>query len=103
MIAQCAVGMDPRAEFNKRNTSPRACMARMLTASVAGKVKEVRNTNVSNADVSEITFFVERGDEVRCFTNSRDCIGQIVVSGKTLEDCRHTLDEVEAHIGVECE
>lgn len=49
----------------------------------------------------EINFFKKKGDEVRPFEYSVDCIGEVVVKGKTMEECRNNLERVVSDIQID--
>ena len=57
-----------------------------------------KNNNKENEYITDITFFVKEGDMVNRFTNSRDCVGQVVVKGKDLDYCKRLIDEVISNI-----
>lgn len=94
MIIDMAVGVNPKKYFVENKKEATASYALMLYAEKSGVLKKIVNNNCESEDIEEITFFVESGDEVRKFNNSRDCIGQIVIKGKNLEYCKHRMDEV---------
>ena len=45
-------------------------------------------------DILEITFFKKTGDQIRKFVFSADCIGQIIVKGSTLDECRAKINKI---------
>lgn len=47
-----------------------------------------------------ITFFKKSGDMITTFKNSNDCIGQIVVSGNSLLECRRYMDRIIGEIDI---
>ena len=62
-------------------------------------LKKIENKNVSDDPrVYNITFFVNAGDEVRKFTNSNDCVAQVVVTGQSYEECDRKIKEVIGNI-----
>lgn len=89
MIATMALGGDPRGIFAKRMVTPRAAVSKMLTSNKSGIAKRVEMPFLSDTD---ITMFIEVGDEVRAFTNSNDDIGQVVVSGTDLNECNKKIE-----------
>lgn len=97
MIALTALGGDPRTVFNKRIATPRASVSKMLTSSKSGIAKSVEVPELPDTD---ITMFIEAGSEVRAFTNSNDDIGQIVVSGKDLDECNCRIEQAVTSIKV---
>lgn len=98
MIAQTAMGNNPKEYFFNNKKEPTACYAKMLVSEKTGMLKAINNKNKENDDITEITFFVKEGDIVNKFTNSRDCIGQVAVKGKNLDYCKKLVDEVISNI-----
>ena len=52
-------------------------------------------------DILEITFFKKIGDEIRVFENSNDCIGQIIVKGSDLNNCKIVMEKILKNIRIE--
>lgn len=75
----------------------------MLISEKDGTLKKIINTNSENKKIVEITFFVKPGDKINKFSNSKDCIGQVVVKGENLKDCEETMERVLGHISFELE
>ncbi len=101
MIALMALGENPLTYWEKRSDKNKAGLARMIIEEEnSGVLDEIINENTSDADIKEITFFKNNGDEIRKFENSNDCIGQIIVEGKSLEDCEEKLKEVSNKIKI---
>lgn len=99
MIALMALGKNPLTYWEKRSDKNKAGLARMIIEEEnSGVLDEIINENTSDPDIKEITFFKNNGDEIRKFENSNDCIGQIIVEGKTLEDCEEKIKEVSNKI-----
>ncbi|MCR5636756.1 MAG: ATP-grasp domain-containing protein [Clostridiales bacterium] len=94
LIIETALGDDPTEYFVSEKKHPTPCYAKMLYSEKSGVLKEIINNNRDDENIYEISYFVKPGDEVRKFTNSRDCIGQIVVKGNTLEECKTRIDSV---------
>lgn len=103
LIVDTAMGNDPRAYFNQAEKKAVASYAQMLISETTGRLVRIVDTNPPADDIYEITYFVKEGDTIRKFTNSTDCIGQVVVKGASLEDCRRRIDEVIANIHFELE
>ena len=97
------MGNDPRAYFNQAEKKAVASYAQMLISETTGRLVRIVDTNPPADDIYEITYFVKEGDTICKFTNSTDCIGQVVVKGASLEDCRRRIDEVIANIHFELE
>lgn len=103
LIVETAMGNNPPGYFKKAKKAPTACYAKMLISEKNGILKEIINTNSPDENIEEITFFVENGDVVHKFNNSKDCIGQVVVKGENLKECEKLIDKVIDHISFEME
>lgn len=103
MIVRTAMGKEPLCYFNNKRNSCSCGYARMLISEKDGTLKKIINTNSENKKIVEITFFVKPGDKINKFSNSKDCIGQVVVKGENLKDCEETMERVLGHISFELE
>ena len=103
MIAMTAMGEDVKKYFNENKKAPTACYAKMLMSDKTGVLKSIKNNNAPTPDIAELTFFVQEGDTVNKFTNSRDCIGQIIVKGKDISSCKKLIDEAIANLEIKIE
>lgn len=103
MIVQTAMGLEPVSYFNSKRNSGVCGYARMLISEKDGTLKKIINTNSKNKKIVEITFFVKPGDRINKFSNSKDCIGQVVVKGENLKECEETMKRVLGHISLELE
>lgn len=104
MILDMAVGKNPRAYFLENKQDLCACgYAKMLYSEKNGVLKKIIDNNRIDEDVEEIQFFVQPGCAINAFSNSRDCIGQIVVKGKSIQDCEMLIDKVISNIEIEIE
>lgn len=88
MMVVMALGGDPRNVFEKKLKTPRAAVSKMLTSDKSGSVKSLYVPTLADTD---IIMFIETGSEVRAFTNSNDDIGQVVVSGENLTECKSKI------------
>lgn len=101
MIAAMAVGENPLEYWNKRNSKKTAGLAKMIfSTDKQGVLEEIKYIGEMSDDILEITFFKHSGDRIRIFENSNDCIGQIIVKGNTLEECRNRIQEIIAQIEI---
>lgn len=98
MMVLTALGGDPREIFSEKLPTPRASISKMLTSDKSGIAKSVFVPTLPDTD---ITMFIQIGDEVRVFTNSNDDIGQIVVSGVDLDECNCKIEKATNSIKVE--
>ncbi|WP_270180292.1 ATP-grasp domain-containing protein [Alkalihalobacillus sp. CinArs1] len=99
MISAMAIGEDPRLIWEKRDKYPNAGLARMLFSETEkGTLDKIEYTGPTNEDIVEITFFVKPGDEVNTFESSNDCIGQVIVKGKSIEECEDKIEQIKEDI-----
>lgn len=96
------LAMDMQVEELFAGDPPRtASLSHILTSDKSGILKEIHNTNEPCADIIDLSFNVESGDEIRRYENGRDRLGQVILTGETLEKCEHRLDDVLAKINIE--
>jgi len=98
LIVDTALGISPKEFFENATKPYETCYAQMLTANNTGVLKEIINKNENVKNIIDISFFVSLGDEVRRFANSRDCVGQVIVKGKSLEECRQLVEQIKDNI-----
>lgn len=98
MMIMTALGNDPHEIFSKKLPTPKSSVSKMLTSDKSGIAKSVF---VPTLPDTEITMFIQAGDEVRAFTNSNDDIGQVVVSGVDLDECKKKIGNAILSINVE--
>ncbi len=67
----------------------RPCRAEMVISHREGVIKELSYDG--SAEVEEVLFFAASGDKVNAFRNTKDCLGQIIVSGDTPKDCETAM------------
>ena len=75
-------------------------IARTLMAKRSGIVRKIVDTNEKNDTLLELSFNIGPGDAVRPYTNGRDRIGQVILSGSTLAECERILHRVESNIDI---
>lgn len=100
MIVQMAMGEDPRLIFNSRPGTVTPNASRFLMAPKNGVVEAIR-CPVKGDDIALMDIYAGPGDEVHVFEDGKDRIGQVVVTGETLQDCFRRLDEISAALQVE--
>lgn len=95
LILLMSLGENPLEYWHTRKVSEKSVSSRMIF--------EFRNTGIldsicyqgeENPDILDLNFFKSKGDEVRVFENSNDCIGQVIVQANTENACREYLAEV---------
>lgn len=100
VIARMALGM-PVAHMFKRSGQWGAVLGQTLFSGKSGKVKEIRNENPPSPDLIDLSFNICPGDEVRRYQNGRDRIGQVILAGDSLFDCKKRLEQVLSKISIE--
>ena len=93
MIVAMAMGEDPRPYFNNRPGTETANASRFLMAPKNGVVKSI-NCPAEGPDVVLKDIYAKPGDTVHVFEDGKDRIGQVVVTGETLQKCFDRLDEI---------
>lgn len=102
MVAAMALGENPLELWEHRRGTTKAGLAKMiLETERAGTLKDIAYRGALGGDVLEVTFFKHPGDEIRVFENSNDCVGQIIVQGDTMDDCKRSMEKVLAEIDME--
>ena len=102
MIVTTALGENPKEIWDKRSKKTNAGLAKMLISEKAkGILKRIEYTGNIDKDIQEITFFKVPGDEIRAFQSSNDCIGQVIVKGKTCEECEEKVEQIKKQIAIE--
>lgn len=103
MIVDVALGKNPKRYFFENKKKPTPCYARMLFSDKAGVLKRINNKNPHCEQIVETSFFVAKGNKIKQFSDSRDCIGQIVVKSEKIEECKKLINEVCNNITIELE
>ena len=103
MIAAMAMGEDPRKLFGAREGKNVANASRMLLCEQSGVVKHIENPVVMDKHIYDLSLIVQEGDSVNKFTNAKDRVGQVIVSGESLGDCLSRIDKILAQIKIEVE
>lgn len=99
MIAVMALGENPLELWSQKRDFTKAGLAKMiLETEKSGILDEIEYKGTVADDVLEVTFFKHPGDEIRVFENSNDCVGQIIVQGNTMNECKNELNGVLAQI-----
>lgn len=103
MIAAMAMGDNPLDIFARREGKNVANASRMLLSEKSGKVKSIENTVPMDENVYDLSLIIREGDTINKFTNAKDRIGQVIVSGKTAEECLQRIDTILTQIKIEVE
>ena len=100
--AMVRLAMDMKAESLFEKKSP--CIANLshiLTSDRSGILKQIHNDSEMTDNIVDLSFNVESGEEIRKYENGRDRIGQVILKGKNLDDCRRNLADVLSKINIE--
>lgn len=97
LIADTAMGKDPRPYLEAENTKT-PCCSKMLFSDRSGVLKDIINENGDDEGIYEISFFVNIGENVNKFTNSKDCVGQVIVKTAPDGDACAFAEEVVSKI-----
>lgn len=99
MIIAMALGENPLELWGQRRNKTMSGFAKMiLETEKSGTLESIQYAGSVEGNVLEVTFFKHPGDEIRVFENSNDCIGQIIVQGNSMEECRTEIEDVISKI-----
>lgn len=90
-ILKNALGIDLQSEFAKTNIMSRFVMSRQLFSLQSGNVTEINLGDIPEYISAEL--YIEKGTEVHKFTNSQDCIGQLICTGENYDDCNSKISK----------
>lgn len=90
MILLCSIGESAKYCYENRVRSESAIVSRMLYTKLSGIVSTIEYRDVP--DIKEVDLFVNTGDVVNSFTNSRDCIGRLLCTGSSVDECNKIID-----------
>ena len=99
-IVRLALGM-PVKELFQEDMPHKAVLAHIITSEIAGIVQQIENKNIPAEDIVDLSFNIQPGDEVRKYENGRDRIGQVILTGDSLQDCEERLVSVLEKINIE--
>lgn len=96
------LAMDMQAEKLFHKDAPHlANLSHILSSDRSGILKEIHNENEPCADLIDLSFNVCPGEEIHRYTNGRDRIGQVILTGETLQKCEDRLAQVLSKISIE--
>lgn len=98
MIVLMAMGENPKSIFEKRSKESTACLAQLLVSEKSGIVKDLINKNKADENIVDISFNIRKGSKVHKFANGSDRIGQVILKGKTLNECELLFEFVKSNI-----
>lgn len=103
MILMAALGQDVRPLFAARLPKPCPNVSSMISAPRTGVVRSVHLPDTLPDNVYDLHLIVKEGDFVRQFANTLDRIGQIIIYGDCVDDCRREMEDILSQIKIEVE
>ncbi len=100
-IVRLAMGEDVSGDF--AHPLGTACLTHTLGCHREGRVRRICNENPPLRGREELSFNIQAGDMVHPYTNGRDRIGQVILTGESLDRCQKRLEEILSHIRLELE
>lgn len=101
MIAAMALAENPLELWKNRRDKKNAGFAKMiLETKLEGVLQKIEYTGEYDENIIEVTFFKKEGDNIRIFENSNDCVGQIVVQGETVNECKKHIEKVLKNVHI---
>lgn len=79
----------PIKAFAHKYDEDKCVLSQQLFSDQTGSVKQMGYK--IGSEVVDFEPFVNLGDQVNKFTNSRDCIGRVIIKGHNLEECKSSL------------
>lgn len=100
-IVRLAMGMDVEEMFQRADVPHTPSITRLLSASREGTVQRLQVPDPLPQGVVDLSFNIDVGSQVRPMQNGWDRIGQLIVKGETLAECRNRMEETLAGIHLE--
>lgn len=99
-IIRLAMGMPVSYMFDEQKTHT-ANLSRTLLSEKDGIVASIHNGNPPAEDIVDLSFNIEPGEDVKHYTNGRDRLGQVIITGKSLSGCEERIREILSKINIE--
>lgn len=96
-ILRACLGED--IDFPTDQSNPNAAM--LLMSDVTGEIQSITNSNPQNDNIYQIQYDYKVGDSVRKFAVGPDRIGNVIVTGKTVTDAKHLVEDICDKICIE--
>ena len=94
LVARIAMNDDPMSLWESRSVHDGALYAGMLYSQTQRGTVSALSMSAS-ADVLHAQLFIQLGSHIQPFETSHDCIGEVLVQGDSLAQCRDTLKAFE--------
>lgn len=99
-IVSLAMGCSVKPFFTKPRELRIPNAVQILEARTPGVVLEIHPGTEVGGQVVELSFNIKEGDRIRQMTNGRDRIGQAIVKGSTVEECRELLKQIVENVDI---
>lgn len=104
MIISMAMDDEPLDYWNKRNNDTTACLTKMIVSeNKSGIIKKISCPVENINNVVSVDFFKKADDSIKIVEDSNDCIGQLIVKGKDIAECRRTAEAVLSKVVLDVE
>lgn len=99
-IVRLALGFSMEKLFTEMHCC-KAVLGQTLFSEKDGVIKKISVPREGMTGVCSLSFNIMPGDTVHRYQNGRDRIGQVILSGESLEECKSRLNQVLAKINIE--
>jgi len=102
LIVAASLGLDVREIWNKRGVERITGISKMIISpDKSGILENITYQGEKFPYIYDMTFFVEKGQDVHKFENSGHCLAQVVVSGSDYEECEGRINDVMKQIVID--
>ena len=86
LILLSAIGENAKSYYDTNKRTEKVILSKMIYSSQSGIINHI-------SVPENVEIFVKPNEAIKKFTNSRDCIGQTLCTGDTLEECIKIMNE----------
>lgn len=97
------VALGEKVDFSPANEKRVPNASHLMMSDRSGIITTQENNNRSDERIVDISFDFQPGDKVRKFAVGPDRIGQVIVTGETLDEAKELLDKVMKNVKIEVE
>ena len=98
MVIAVALGLDPKIIWNERREGKAGLSKMIISPEKSGILESLQYVGEMTPNIYDLTLFARPGSKVRKFSNSSDCLAQVVVEGEDLNECEERMKEVASRI-----
>lgn len=99
MVIAAALGENPYDLWRQRR-NPRSALSSMIISEKNGVFESAELSIEPPFCLKNFLIFSKTGSEINKFSNSSDCIGQIVVDGDNLDECEESMRIIKNSLNV---